>query len=58
MNRTSDTLFVCFEFANNIDDGVLVVGRERLPNQPIKILNILHGEEAERIYDLLVTKKP
>lgn len=47
---TSDTLLV------SLAGEVLIVGRKK-PNQSVEIVNAFQGEEAHKMYDLLVTKK-
>lgn len=53
---TNDTLLVCLDFSKGKDSGVLIVGRKK-PNQSVEIVNAFQGEEARKMYDLLVKKK-
>lgn len=53
---TNDTLLVCLDFSKGRDVGVLIVGRKK-PNQSVEVINAFQGEEALRMYDLLVKKK-
>lgn len=56
MSKTTDTILVSYDFTHGKDVSVLVVGRKR-KNESVEIINAFQGEEAERIYNLLVTKK-
>lgn len=56
-NKTKlDTLLVSIDFTRGEDVGVLVVGR-KAPNLNPIIINAFQGEEARKIYEMLVTKK-
>jgi hypothetical protein len=56
MSKTTDTILVSCDFGHGKDGCVLIVARKCM-NQDIDIINAFQGEEAERIYNLLVTKK-
>lgn len=47
---TNDTLLV------SLAGEVLIVGKKK-PNQSVEIVNAFQGEEARKMYDLLVKKK-
>lgn len=55
MAKTSDTLLVSVDFSNGKDNSVLVVGR-KLPNQSVNIINAFKGDDAIRMYELLITQ--
>lgn len=54
--NTTDTILVSYDFTHGRDRSVLIVGRKR-PNQSVEIINAFQGEEAEELYNRLVTKK-
>ena len=54
--KTTDTVLVSFDFSHGKDNSVLIVGRKR-PNGSVEIINAFQGEEAEWMYQKLVTKK-
>lgn len=54
--KTTDTVLVSFDFSHGKDNSVLIVGRKR-PNGHVEIINAFQGEEAEWMYQKLVTKK-
>lgn len=51
-----DTVLVSYVHGKDSDKPILIVGRKR-PNESIDIINAFQGEEAEKIYTSLVTKK-
>ena len=51
-----DTILVSVNFANNDDEGVLIVGRKRM-NQSVEVINAFQGKEAKELYKKLITKK-
>lgn len=53
MKKRSDTVIISYL---NVDEPLLIVGRQ-YPKRPIEIVNAFHGEEAEELYQRLVTKK-
>lgn len=57
MKGSADTLLVCIDRQTdtNNDKSVLVVGR-KLPNQTVEIVNAFADEEAEELYQKLITK--
>jgi len=55
--KTSDSLLVGFDFSHGKDNTVLIVGRKR-PNESVEIINAFQGEEAEELYNKLVTQSP
>ena len=56
--NTSDVILVGFDNAQG-DTAVLTVGRKKPGNvvQPVQILNVFLGKEAEELYRKLVTEK-
>ena len=56
-NKTKlDTLLVSIDFTRGEDVGVLLVGR-KAPNLLPVIINAFQGEEARKMYEMLVTAK-
>lgn len=56
-NKTKlDTLLVSIDFTRGEDVGVLLVGRKAPTLKPV-IVNAFQGEEARKIYEMLITKK-
>lgn len=51
-----DTVLVSFTKRTDTDTSLLIVGRKR-PNESVDIVNTFSGEEAEELYNRLVTKK-
>ena len=47
-----DTLLVSF----NPNNRLMLVGRKQ-PNQYVNIINAFEGDEAERLYEMLLEKK-
>lgn len=56
MNKIHDSLILSWDFSRDKDTGVLVVGTKRI-DQGIEIINAFQGKEAEKIRDMLITKK-
>lgn len=54
--KTTDTLLVGFDISNGKDGCVLIVGRKDR-GEEVKIVNAFQGEEAEWMYNRLVTIK-
>ena len=54
--KTTDTIIVGYDFTHGKDNTVLIVGRKR-ENESVEIINAFQGEEAEKLYLKLVTKK-
>lgn len=54
--KTTDTILVSYDFTHGKDKSVLVVGRKR-PKETVEIINAFQGEEAEELYEKLITKK-
>lgn len=53
--KTEDTLLVSVNFSGE-GVGVLLVGRKK-KKQAVDIINAFQGEDAKKIYEMLVTKK-
>ena len=49
-------LLVSFDFTNDKDNSVLLVGT-KAPGKDVTIINAFQGEEAEELYNKLVTQK-
>ena len=54
--KITDALIIGYDFSHGKDNTVLVVGRKG-PNETAEIINAFQGEEAEKLYEKLVTKK-
>lgn len=54
--KTTDTVLVCFDYTRGKDKGILIVGRKN-PRRAIDIINAFQGEEAEELYNKLITRK-
>jgi hypothetical protein len=50
------SLLIGFDKADNGDIPVLIVGRKQ-PGDVVEIINAFQGEEAEALYNKLVTKR-
>lgn len=50
-------LLIGYDFSNGKDRSVLIVGTQE-KGKPVTIVNTFQGEEAEAMYELLVTKNP
>ena len=53
--KTEDTLLISTSFSGE-GTGVLLVGRKK-KNQAVDIINAFQGEDAKKIYEMLVTKR-
>lgn len=51
MKNLSDTLLV------GRSGNILIVGRRRLNNESVEIINAFQGDEAKELYEKLITKK-
>lgn len=49
-------LLVSFDFTNDKDNGVVLVGTKS-PKKDVEIINAFQGKEAEELYNKLVTQK-
>lgn len=52
----ADTILVSYDCTHGKDVSVLIVGRKR-KNQSVEIINAFQGEEADELYNKLVTQK-
>ena len=52
---SEDALIVSIDYRRDIDNMVLIVGRQ-MPNKTIKIVNAFQGDEAKELYKKLVVK--
>lgn len=56
-NKTKlDSLLVSIDFSHGEDVGVLLVARKAPTLHPV-IINAFQGEEARKIYEMLITQK-
>ena len=54
MNKTTDTILVSFDYTHGVDKSVLIVGR-KAKGEAVDIINAFQGNEAEELYQKLVT---
>ena len=50
-----DSIIISYDNSRN-DIPILLVGKKR-PNQSVEIVNAFQGDEAEELYNKLITKK-
>ena len=55
-NHTTTSLIIGYDISHTSDNKVLVVGK-RGPKGSIEIVNAFQGDEAEELYNNLITKK-
>lgn len=55
-NHTTTSLIIGYDISHTSDNKVLVIGK-RGPKGSIKIVNAFQGDEAEELYNNLITKK-
>lgn len=55
-NHTTTSLIIGYDVSHTSDNKVLVVGK-RGPKGSIEIVNAFQGDEAEELYNNLITKK-
>ena len=53
---TTETLLVGFDYTHGKDKSVLIVGK-KTAGVAVEIINAFQGQEAEELYQRLVTKK-
>lgn len=56
MQSTSGALIVSWDFSHNGDKHILLVGR-KTPKNDVEIINAFQGEDAHKIYEMLITQK-
>lgn len=54
--KTTESILVCFDYTNGLDNSVLVVGKKR-KGQSVEIINAFSGKEAEELWNKLTVKK-
>lgn len=55
-NHTTTSLIIGYDISHTSDNKVLVIGK-RGPRGSIEIVNAFQGDEAEELYNNLITKK-
>ena len=55
-NHTTTSLIIGYDIGHTSDNKVLVIGK-RGPKGSIEIVNAFQGDEAEELYNNLITKK-
>ena len=55
-NHTTTSLIIGYDISHTSDNKVLVIGK-RGPSGSVEILNAFQGDEAEELYNKLITKK-
>ena len=55
-NHTTTSLIIGYDISHTSDNKVLVIGK-RGPKGSIEIVNAFQGDEAEELYNNLITKK-
>lgn len=55
-NHSTTSLIIGYDVSHTSDNKVLVVGK-RGPKGSIEIVNAFQGDEAEELYNNLITKK-
>ena len=55
-NHTTTSLIIGYDISHTSDNKVLVIGK-RGPSGSVEIVNAFQGDEAEELYNKLVTKK-
>lgn len=52
----TECILVSYDNSNGLDHSVLIVGRQR-KNKPVEIINAFQNEEANDLWERLITKK-
>lgn len=55
-NHTTTSLIIGYDVSHTSDNKVLVIGK-RGPSGSVEIVNAFQGDEAEELYNNLITKK-
>lgn len=55
-NHTTTSLIIGYDISHTSDNKVLVVGK-RGPSGSVEIVNAFQGDEAEELYNKLITKQ-
>lgn len=51
-----DSILVSYSHNEKTDNSILCVGKKR-PNETVEVINAFQGEEADRLWKELTTKK-
>lgn len=55
-NHTTTSLIIGYDIDHTSDNKILVVGK-RGPGDSVEIVNAFQGDEAEELYNKLITKQ-
>ena len=55
-NHTTTSLIIGYDISRTSDNKVLVIGK-RGPSGSVEIVNAFQGDEAEELYNNLITKQ-
>ena len=55
-NHTATSLIIGYDISHTSDNKVLVIGK-RGPSGSVEIVNAFQGDEAEELYNKLITKQ-
>ena len=55
-NHTTTSLIIGYDISHTSDNKLLVIGK-RGPTGSVEIVNAFQGDEAEELYNKLITKK-
>ena len=55
-NHTTTSFIIGYDISHTSDNKVLVIGK-RGPSGSVEIVNAFQGDEAEELYNKLITKK-
>lgn len=55
-NHTTTSLIIGYDISHTSDNKVLVIGK-RGPSGSVEIVNAFQGDEAEELYNKLITKQ-
>ena len=55
-NHTTTSLIIGYDISHTSDNKVLVIGK-RGPSGSVEIVNAFQGDEAEELYNNLITKQ-
>ena len=55
-NHATTSLIIGYDISHTSDNKVLVIGK-RGPSGSVEIVNAFQGDEAEELYNKLITKK-
>ena len=55
-NHTTTSLIIGYDISHTSDNKILVIGK-RGPSGSVEIVNAFQGDEAEELYNKLITKQ-